>query len=211
MCKSISTTKTTAGFALTLHSWAIRNCGLLLLRSLIDCLFGTSEAKAITDAGWDGRSIRINYDYYPALPSILIKLISSPLSFAESNEDIEKRANMSVFPALDIIRRAGPPAALRDEIFRTIAWHLDSKVWHIREVTARTLATLLLHDGWEYEINCLLEWSFGNVNRIHGVLMTLTCVLARRATLDLGDTLSKCRCLPVFLGNLTKLNLFQGL
>lgn len=48
--------------------WAIRNCGLIFLRSLIDSLFGTHESKAVIEAGWDGKANRIHYHRYPNLP-----------------------------------------------------------------------------------------------------------------------------------------------
>ena len=105
---------------LTIYSWAIRNCGLLLLRSLIDCLFGTSESKSVTEAGWDGKSVRLAYERYPALPDILLNLIATEPNERVAYMSLQIGVVESVFPALDIIRRAGPPKTLRAEIQASI-------------------------------------------------------------------------------------------
>lgn len=160
------------------YSWAIRNCGLLLLRSLIDCLFGTSESKEVMQEGWDGRSIKINYNNYPSLPALLLKLIDNRGS---ARVGLERKAEMSIFPALDIVRRAGPPPSLRDNIFEAVKEHLGSGVWHIREVAARTMETLLLEGGWQQKVVQLIHWASttNSPNRAHGVLLTVEAIMGR--------------------------------
>jgi hypothetical protein len=161
--------------------WAMRNCGLLLLRSLIDCLFGTSESKTSIEAGWDGRSIKLSYEKYPALPELLLSLLDN-----NNSEHINASAIgavQSVFPALDIIRRAGPPMVLRNEIKTGVAAHLGSKVWHIRELAARTMCTFMLHDEWLLALKALLISSNASTNHTHGVLMTVKFLLERRLEL----------------------------
>jgi hypothetical protein len=166
------------------NSWAIRNCGLLLIRSLIDCLFGTSESKVTAETGWDGRSIKLSYDRYPALPDLLIRLLS-----IEADADLVLSSTAigaveSVFPALDIVRRAGPPPQHREKIFSIVANHLSSKVWHMRDIAARTLCTLLLHENWLGDVSNLLKSCTGSANRLHGVLLATRYVLERRLDLD---------------------------
>lgn len=163
--------------------WAIRNCGLLLLRSLIDTLFGTSESKTVTEAGWDGRSIRLSYDRYPALPELLLSLLKTEVKDHGHSEAPAIGAVESVFPALDIIRRAGPPDLRRDEIFSVVSTHLSSKVWHIRDLAARTVCTLLLYDEWLSDVSVLIG-SAMDTNRLHGVLMAIKYLLERRLELD---------------------------
>jgi hypothetical protein len=165
-------------------SWAIRNCGLLLLRSLIDCLFGTSESKFVNEAGWDGRSIKLSYDRYPALPELLIRLLSLNPDIQTAPGSAEIGAVESVFPALDIIRRAGPPENYRNEIFSSISNHLSSKIWHVRDIAARTICTLLLHDGWLPEVIDLLRTESGSGNRLHGILLSVRYLLERRFELS---------------------------
>jgi len=167
-----------------MSSWAIRNCGLLLLRSLIDCLFGTSESKAITEAGWDGRSIRLSYDRYPSLPELLLKLLDTNTSGSEIILGPVIGAVESVFPALDIVRRAGPPPTHHDEIFTLVSMHLGSRIWHVREIAARTICTLLLHDDWLSAVMGLIDSSHQSSNHLHGVLMAVRFILERRLELD---------------------------
>ncbi|ODA82836.1 hypothetical protein RJ55_01345 [Drechmeria coniospora] len=163
--------------------WAIRNCGLIFLRSLIDRLFGSQESRAMIEAGWDGKANRIPYYRYPNLPVVLRNLLKSGHAMLNQQATTASAAE-SVFPALDIIRRAGPPELLRDKIQVDICIYLSSPVWHVRELAARTLTSCLLHDQWLHAIRELiadLDLSYGGnqQNRAHGVLLTLKFVIER--------------------------------
>ena len=169
---------------LIISSWAIRNCGLLLLRSLIDCLFGTSESKSVTEAGWDGKSIRLAYERYPALPEILLSLMATEPNERLGHTSPQIGAVESVFPALDIVRRAGPPKRLRAEIHACIKVHLGSSIWHVRDIAARTICTLLLDERWLDGLTDLLETCSDSTNQIHGVLLATKYLLERRLELN---------------------------
>ncbi|KAF4977485.1 hypothetical protein FZEAL_6004 [Fusarium zealandicum] len=163
--------------------WAIRNCGLILLRSLIDCLFGSHESKAAMEAGWDGKANRVAYHRYPSLPKVLLNLLESGHQMMAPSAASSAAAE-SVFPALDIIRRAGPPELHRNEIQVHIAKYLASPVWHVREIAARTLCSCLLHDSWLDSVTSLAAESvrsqIGNVqNHVHGVLLALKYIIDR--------------------------------
>ncbi|EXL00603.1 hypothetical protein FOQG_00697 [Fusarium oxysporum f. sp. raphani 54005] len=163
--------------------WAIRNCGLILLRSLIDCLFGSHQSKALMEAGWDGKANRIAYHRYPSLPRTLLHLLESGHQMMASIAASSAAAE-SVFPALDIIRRAGPPEVLREELQIHIAKYLASPVWHVREIAARTLCSCLLHAKWLDTITSIAAESvrsqIGNVqNHVHGVLLALKYIVDR--------------------------------
>ncbi|PNY24798.1 Uncharacterized protein TCAP_05260 [Tolypocladium capitatum] len=163
--------------------WAIRNCGLIFLRSLIDCLFGSQESRAMTEAGWDGKANRIAYYRYPNLPPVLRNLLKSGHQML-SQTGAAVSAAESVFPALDIIRRAGPPELLRDEIQVDVAMYLSSPVWHVRELAARTLCSCLLHERWIQTLkdvlqDALLSQGSNRQNHVHGVLLTLRFVIER--------------------------------
>jgi hypothetical protein len=189
---------------LNICSWAIRNCGLLLLRSLIDCLFGTSESKLITEAGWDGKSIRLAYERYPALPEILLSLMATQTTQPMARASPQIGAVESVFPALDIIRRAGPPKRLREEIHACIKSHLGSSIWHVRDIAARTICTLLLDERWLEGLTELLETCSNSSNQVHGVLLATKYLLERR--LELNPLTASGRCLsdPYFGSTLTQ-------
>ncbi|KAK0661244.1 putative death-receptor fusion protein-domain-containing protein [Cercophora samala] len=173
-----------ASTSLKSEVWAIRNCGLLLLRALIDCLLGTGESKAIIESGWDGNSVRISYNKYPELPDIILGLLEA--------DDVDaglanSAAAEAVFPALDIIRRAGPPEEHRGELRKRIENYLGSKIWHVREIAARTLCSFLLREDWVSEIDKLLEQAGTSSNRLHGALLTARFVIERKS--DLGSDL----------------------
>lgn len=164
--------------------WAIRNCGLIFLRSLIDNLFGTHESKAMIEAGWDGKANRIHYHRYPNLPGVLRNLLQSGHRILSEMSSSGTAAAESVFPALDIIRRAGPPDLLRDEIQVHVAAYLSSPVWHVRDMAARTLCSCLLHEKWLVVIKDIFETavageSKSKQNHVHGVLMTLKFLIER--------------------------------
>lgn len=159
--------------------WAIRNCALLLLRSLMDGIFGTGESKSALEAGWDGKTLRVSYTKYPSLPPILLHLLQSGSLAMEPGTLTSSSAAESVFPALDIIRRAGPPESHRDELFRLIVRYLGSQQWHVREIAARTLCSFLLNQGWLSSVQLLLNESRGSANRLHGTFLTLKFFLER--------------------------------
>ncbi|KAK7742126.1 hypothetical protein SLS53_004712 [Cytospora paraplurivora] len=167
--------------------WAIRNCALLLLRSLMDSLFGTNETKSSMESGWDGKTLRISYTKYSSLPPILLHLLQSGQQAMEPGTLTQSSAAESVFPALDIIRRAGPPESHRDELYTLIAKYLGSRQWHVREIAARTLGSFLLNEEWLSSIQALLKGSRGSANRLHGTLLTIKFFLERVYTKDLKD------------------------
>ncbi|KAI1154646.1 putative death-receptor fusion protein-domain-containing protein [Nemania diffusa] len=165
--------------ALSLQSevWAIRNCGLLLLRSLIDNLFGTTENKTAMEAGWDGRTVRISYHKFEALPSLLVNLLE--LGKKTSSIVMGTQTAEAVFPALDIIRRAGPPEGHLAKLYEIISWYLGSHIWHVREIAARTLCSLLLRSTWLQSIKMLIISPDQSSNKLHGALLTTRFLLER--------------------------------
>ena len=176
---------------ITKNRWAIRNCGLLLLRSLIDSLLGTGESKASIESGWDGHSIRISYNKYPTLPGVILGLLRS--ADETLDQASQSGAAEAVFPALDIIRRAGPPEEHRSELRKHIEGYLGSRLWHVREIAARTLCSFLLQEGWAKEIERLFIESRNRTNRLHGTLLAARFVLERKADLGVDLTSGKYR------------------
>ncbi|KAK1535510.1 hypothetical protein CPAR01_09052 [Colletotrichum paranaense] len=165
--------------------WGIRNCGLLFLRSLLDNLFGTNESKATLEAGWDGRTTRLQYHKFPILPSVLLNLLRSGREVMKPTTLGSTIAAESVFPALDIIRRAGPPDASRDELYGLVAGYLASPVWHVREMAARALCSFLLKDDdWVSLAEAIIKDSLAAApasrnNHLHGGLLTVKAVFER--------------------------------
>ena len=165
------------------EAWAIRNCGLILLRSLIDNLFGTQESKSMIEAGWDGKANRIAYHHYTTLPGALVNLLRSGHHVMTPTASDTASAE-AVFPALDILRRAGPPDTFREDLQELVARYLASPVWHVREMAARTLCSCLLRQQWldvmaDLLQNALHDRSKYSYNHVHGILMALKFVVER--------------------------------
>jgi hypothetical protein len=162
---------------------------LLLLRSLIDALLGTGESKAAMESGWDGHTIRISYNKYPSLPGVILGLLRSAEEVM--GRDPNSGAAEAVFPALDIIRRAGPPEEYRKELASHIEAYLGSRIWHVREIAARTLCTFLLRGDWITELEELLIRTGADPNRTHGTMLTAKFVIERKLELDKESILGK--------------------
>jgi hypothetical protein len=147
----------------------------------MDTVTGTSERRDAIEAGWDGKAHRINYYRYPTLPSVILGLLQRG---SHAIDTVGTAAAESVYPALEMIRRAGPPDSLRRELERHIANYLGSPVWHLREMAARTLCSCLLRDGWLLAIEGILDEAFADrsdcsQNRVHGALLTLKSLIDR--------------------------------
>lgn len=132
------------------------------------------------ESGWDGTSVRISYNKYPTLPGVILGLLKSADT---TRDEVSSAAAEAVFPALDIIRRAGPPDEHREELRVYIEEYLGSKIWHVREIAARTLCSFFLQVGWMAEIGRLLDCRGRNANKLHGVLLTARFVMERKVAL----------------------------
>ncbi|OBT87037.1 hypothetical protein VE02_03681 [Pseudogymnoascus sp. 03VT05] len=165
--------------------WAISNCGLILVKALLDCMLGTSDNKAATEAGWDGRSIRISYNRYKGLPEVLLGLL-------KMDSSIPAQTNL-VFPALEFARRVGPPeknrAQFREDFYNSVIKHLNCPIWIFRDLAARTASTFLLEDNWKTPIIELLESKSFSTNGLHGVFLLIRYLIEKR--LDLNKPLTK--------------------
>jgi hypothetical protein len=154
----------------------------LLLRSLIDSVLGTHDGKAAIEGGWDGKASRVSYYKYPTLPNTLLAMLESGLAtMATTTTTVGAE---SVFPALDFIRRAGPPDELRDELYLHIVKYLRNPAWHVREIAARTLCSCLLDEQWLQALEKIIHDSekaaaAQRTNTVHGAFRTLKFVVEK--------------------------------
>lgn len=130
------------------------------------------------EAGWDGRTTRIAWHKYKDLPAVIVNLLKLGQPSITSQQGVVVTAE-SVFPALDIIRRAGPPEEFKDTLFDLVASYLNSRFWHVREIAARTLCSFLLKPNWIQPVRDLLSESHSSANRSHGTLLTFKFLLER--------------------------------
>ncbi|RKF59454.1 tRNA -methyltransferase non-catalytic subunit TRM732 [Golovinomyces cichoracearum] len=171
------------GQCLNSPAWAIRNSALILLRSLIDNLVGTSGKITDFESGWDGMSVKIQYEKFPALPRIILQLLQGEEGdlFSKDSE------NHTVLPALSIIRRAGSPPEYRDHFRRLLCKLLGSKTWHLRDQAARTFM-VLLEKGTVFEtLRNLIENPGKVVNEQHGSILTAKLILLERINITMCE------------------------
>ncbi|RYC66047.1 hypothetical protein CHU98_g141 [Xylaria longipes] len=123
---------------------------------LIDNLFGTNENKLAMEAGWDGRTVRISYHKFEALPSLLVNLLE--LGKKSSGITMGTQTAEAVFPALDIIRRAGPPEGYRQKLYDIISWFLLERLLQVMpdELSEKNINALYeILGGLSASNNCL--------------------------------------------------------
>jgi hypothetical protein len=164
-----------AGQCLISKTWAIRNCGLMLFRALIDRLLGSTDSHDWSEEG-QSKVPRLSYDDYPTLLDIVFKLLTLDGTQSGSPET----ALESVFPALKILQRIPPPRHRRVEIRKLVLGLCGSSHWHVRDMAARTLSGLVTEMSLPQIVNeNLLDHSLGE-NNTHGRLLFISYVAKAR-------------------------------
>ncbi|KAL2064257.1 hypothetical protein VTL71DRAFT_4751 [Oculimacula yallundae] len=154
--------------------FSIKNCGLLLIRGLFDNLFGTTTGKDIVEMGWDGKSTQIDYHRYPALVDLIVNLL-------------EMGTDDALFPAMDVLRRAGPPPDQQLEIEALVTEQLANNHWHVRSIAADCLSSLRVDQYWEDLVRDFLKSNSRSPNQRHGQLMVVKAVLKQRLDFSRSD------------------------
>ncbi|KAF2624779.1 HEAT repeat protein-like protein [Macroventuria anomochaeta] len=173
--------------AKTLNSniWPIRNCSLMLFKALIERLLGSSEAQDWKEQD-RAKTSRFSYDNYPSLLSILSDLLdpSGPLkqtleNSSESSNPFDLHGAEGVFPALQILRQARPPTNELGSIRASVEKLLASPHWHMRDMAARTVVSLLpsyiMYDA-AFE---MLGKDYRSTNTRHGVLLAVKYMMRK--------------------------------
>lgn len=156
-----------AATSLSSKLWPIRNCGLMLFRGLVDRLLGSHESFDEAFAATPGSTLA--YDRFPGLLDLFTGLLRR---YASNQDPRQQAATESIFPVLDLFRRAPPPAASRAEIEPLIIEAMASPQWHIREIAARTYAAMAGGDPNE-RIQQLLDFPDFQENTLHGRLLAI--------------------------------------
>lgn len=149
----------------------------MLFRALIDRLFGTNDRQDQTGSQTHIRTSRLSYEKYPSLPRLLVMLLggdSRNASRQNGNGEISTSAPAEfVFPALEIIRRAGPPPEESVTISALVMQHLGSNIWNIRVMAARTYCSLVIDRDFLDSVAILLDVDGYTSNRLHGILLSV--------------------------------------
>jgi hypothetical protein len=176
-----------AGHCLTSNTWDIRNCGLMLFRALIDRLLGSTDSQNWTEDG-QIKAPRLSYNDYPNLLDIVVKLLApDPVHQQNSETALE-----SVFPALKIIQRVPPPHNRREQIRNLISRLCSSSHWHVRDMAARTMSSLVPEMDLLEVVNFHKPDMTSGQNSVHGRLLCISYVVKARLR-DFTDE-NSCTC-----------------
>jgi hypothetical protein len=99
--------------------------------------------------------------------------------------DAFSNAIETIFPVLDILRRAGPPEELQEQILTRLLSTIGHKIWHIRDLSARTFCVLTPTEKWIDTVRSLLnpfrDHAEGSTteNQRHGALLAAKLLLER--------------------------------
>nr|OQO24504.1 hypothetical protein B0A51_09535 [Rachicladosporium sp. CCFEE 5018] len=151
-------------------AWAIRNCGLMLFRAVIDRLLGTNDAY-INDTTSSSRLLDFGKH------TDLLDLIMGLLRF--DDEKAKTGRTEGVFPALQLLQRARVPVERQVEVRDAVLALTRDASWHIRDKAARTYVSLIGADGRIDALRALLEAPFAGYNALHGRLLCAKFLLRK--------------------------------
>ncbi|KAJ9639502.1 hypothetical protein H2199_006537 [Coniosporium tulheliwenetii] len=165
--------------------WAIRNCGLMLFRALIDRLLGSGDTQNWTEHD-SSKASRLSYERYPNLLEIMTRLLR-PRPTEQEGKNAEARSTASpsavaegVFPVLQILQRAPPPPAQARTIRQLVLGLTRSPHWHVRDMAARTYAGLVPPAEHRAIVLALLtNSSLSSQNMLHGDLLCVRYIVRR--------------------------------
>lgn len=164
-----------AADALRSEVWAVRNCGLMLFRAVIDRLLGTNESHL------DDEQIlqkRISVEQHPELLDVVLGLLPRP-----AVSDQESTRYESVFPALQLLQHTRIPHERLEETKLAVRALTASPSWHVRDKAARTFASLMDFNQITVQLVTLFDSGNDTENALHGALLIAKYALiqARRA------------------------------
>ncbi|CAK4020465.1 HEAT repeat [Lecanosticta acicola] len=163
-----------AADALRSEVWAIRNCGLMLFRALIDRLLGTDSSHF--EDGAAGQKY-ISAEQHPELLNVILSLLSQP----NSSPGAASARYEGVFPALQLIQHTKIPGSRLEEARLAVRSLTACPSWHVRDKAARALASMMTEDDVEvtFQHVKLLVDHAGSQNALHGALLT-TCYILHK-------------------------------
>ncbi|KAF2101025.1 hypothetical protein NA57DRAFT_74618 [Rhizodiscina lignyota] len=177
--------------------WAIRNCGLMLFRALIDRMLGTYDSGNVSEES-ENKTARFSYSNYPTLMDIILRLLGAGDDQPELWDKGLASALQSpgaleaVFPALHLLQRVPPLKDQRSRFVQPVLKLTESSHWHVRDMAARTLVRLTSDLEFERIWDLAVPDHPHLQNSLHGFLLTLKhYIRARMSSRDgLIDELS---------------------
>jgi hypothetical protein len=164
-----------AGQCLTSRVWAVRNCGLMLFRALIDRLLGSTDSQNWSENG-QIKAPRLSYKDYPSLLDIVFKLLTPDTAQLETTE----AALESVFPALKIVERVPPLQDQRERIRELVFGLCSSSHWHVRDMAARTFSSLVPEKTLVQIVDEFAPTTSLGQNTVHGRILCISYLTRSR-------------------------------
>ena len=165
-----------AADSLRSEAWAIRNCGLMLFRAVIDRLLGTNDAYVEDEVA---TKRRVDFEHHQDLLQLVIGLLSTAPTSVSSGEGAR---NEGVFPALQLLQRAHMPEAKRKEVQEAVFALTASPSWHVRDKAARTYVSFIPVETTSTVLEQLLAGPRGDHNALHGALLCAMYLIRRLST-----------------------------
>ncbi|KAK5174565.1 uncharacterized protein LTR77_001646 [Saxophila tyrrhenica] len=151
-----------AADSLQSEPWAVRNCGLMLFRAVIDRLLGTSEAHLDESRQ---ASTTISTQDHPELLGIVLEILHASQSATHS------KGSEGVFPALQLLQSLEILASRVDEIQEVVLNLTANASWHIRDKAARVYARIAPESTSLKSVEAVLTTSTSGQNALHGALL----------------------------------------
>ncbi|KAF2717328.1 hypothetical protein K431DRAFT_297894 [Polychaeton citri CBS 116435] len=165
-----------AADSLLAQAWAIRNCGLMLFRAVIDRMVGTNDP-------FDEEESSQKFDLFEQHPGLIETILSLLQPRASSSETGVQRGE-AVFPALQLLQRSRVPDANLLDVQVAVLELTCSSSWHIRAMAARTYAALVKLDEAQDEVSFVLTIaSTKHQNGLHGALLCAKHLVRRQIQL----------------------------
>lgn len=148
--------------------WAVRNCGLMLLRACIMRL----DSKMLSSLPANSVSIDAEKPGADPLDVALGLLNDAKTDFATNAND--ERDSEKIFAGLDLIKHIGTFKAIDGPVRELVGQQLGNPIWGIRDHAARVLADLEAPAAaWELLVqNCIIT-PLQSENEVHGRLLYL--------------------------------------
>ena len=162
--------------------WAIRNCGLMLLKALLNRLIGGSDASREKRLA-SSQPSPVVYEKYQNLPSLLLTMLRV------GNVGFYTSRAQQVFPALEMIERWGLPKQQKVTISQLVWNHMESSDWSIREKAAKAMCAVMEDKATYKKIGDLFDPEWPSQNALHGRLLCARLLLARKKRANLSITL----------------------
>lgn len=155
----------------------------MLFRALIDRMFGTNERLEQKESVDSVTPSRLSYNKYPSLLPLLVRLLGGSVVGDNRLDQVlaspsSGRAEL-IFPALEILRRCGLPINEEEVVVPLVTGQLGSRMWHVREMAARTLCALVTRGGYVDLASRLMSMSLKGSNHQHGALLALKFLLEK--------------------------------